>query len=115
MTERLGQLGLEPIAGADGDAYRALEIAQAHSDYIGHVLRRRPELGERLGAGPEAMLAEALNDIEAASQMRGPLDAPMRTMRRAKEMAHLAIAGADLAGIWRLDDVVERLTRLADV
>src|SRR5690606_25897152 len=42
------------------------------------------------------------------------LNAPMSDMRQAKEAAHLVIAGADLAGLWRLDDVVERLTQLAD-
>src|SRR6185436_6232342 len=42
------------------------------------------------------------------------LEEPMRVMRRAKEAAHLVVAGADLSGLWPLDKVVEHLTELAD-
>ena len=115
MTERLGNLGLKAIAGASGNAFKALQAGEPHSAYIGHAFRRRPELGELLANGPEAALDGALKEIEAAGNVAGPLGAPMRTMRRAKEVAHLAIAGGDLSGLWTLDDVVERLTRLADV
>ncbi|MDP3495467.1 MAG: bifunctional [glutamine synthetase] adenylyltransferase/[glutamine synthetase]-adenylyl-L-tyrosine phosphorylase, partial [Hyphomonadaceae bacterium] len=66
-------------------------------------------------AGPEGVLAAALIDMEAAGAMSGPLDIPMRQMRLAKEAAHMAIAAGDLSGVWSLDDVVERLTRLADL
>jgi glutamate-ammonia-ligase adenylyltransferase len=115
MTDRLGNLGFGAITDANANAFRALELAGPYSDYITRVLRRRPELAEMLAAGPDGVLAQTLLEIEAAGGMAGSLDAPMREIRRAKEMAHVVIAAADLSGIWKLDDVVERLTRLADV
>lgn len=115
MRDGLKLLGFRPIADGAGDPASTLRIAAGHSDYISRVLRRRPELIDRLAVGPDAVLADALADIDAAGGMPGPLDAPMRTIRLAKEIAHLAIAGGDLSGMWPLDGVVERLTKLADV
>ncbi len=102
------------MAGGEGDALGALRAAAQHSDYIARVERRRPEVLEQLAGGPQGVLATALAAMEAAGEIGGALDAPMREMRRAKEAAHIAIAAGDLSGIWNLDDVVERLTRLAD-
>lgn len=102
------------MAGGEGDALGALRAAAQHSDYIARVERRRPEVLEQLAGGPQGVLASALAAMEAAGEIGGALDAPMREMRRAKEAAHIAIAAGDLSGIWNLDDVVERLTQLAD-
>ena len=102
------------MAGGEGDALGALRAAAQHSDYIARVERRRPEVLEQLAGGPQGVLATALAAMEAAGEIGGALDAPMREMRRAKEAAHIAIAAGDLSGIWNLDDVVERLTQLAD-
>ena len=102
------------MAGGEGDALGALRAAAQHSDYIARVERRRPEVLEQLTGGPQGVLASALAAMEAAGEIGGALDAPMREMRRAKEAAHIAIAAGDLSGIWNLDDVVERLTQLAD-
>src|SRR5689334_6731612 len=115
MTDGLKHLGFGPISGAGGDPVSALQSASDHSEYISRVLRRRPELLEKLIRGPDVVLAEALADIEAAGGMIGPFDVPMRAMRIAKETAHLAIASGDLSAMWSLNGVVERLTRLADV
>jgi len=114
MMDRLGNLGFGAVAGGEGDALGALRAAAQHSDYIARVERRRPEVLEQLTGGPQGVLASALAAMEAAGEIGGALDAPMREMRRAKEAAHIAIAAGDLSGIWNLDDVVERLTRLAD-
>jgi len=114
MTERLGKLGFGPIAGRHGDPLQALRLAAKRSDYLAHVERRRPEVFEQIGSGPDGVLADALGSMDAAGAMTGPLDAPMRAMRLAKEAAHVAIAAGDLSGLWSLDDVVERLTQLAD-
>lgn len=115
MSERLGDLALGPIAGGEGDPLAALKAATRWSDYIGRIERRRPDVFEKLRDGPDAVLSGALAEIEAAGAMAGSLDAPMRAMRLAKEAAHAAIAAADLSDKWTLDDVVERLTQLADV
>ncbi len=114
MTDGLKHLGFGPIAGTAGDPVSALRCAAEKSEYISRVLRRQSDLLERLGQGPDALLEEALAGIEAAGAIGGSLDAPMRLMRIAKEVAHLAIASGDLSAMWPLDGVVERLTRLAD-
>lgn len=115
MNERLGNLGFGALQGAKGDPLAALRLASRYSDYIARAERRRPELFEQLAFGLDGVLAAAMADMEAAGATSGPLDAPMRQMRRAKEAAHMAIAAGDLSAVWNLDDVVERLTRLADV
>lgn len=115
MTEQLGQFDFSAIADAQGDAARALHLATPYSDYIARIERRRPEVLEQLSEGPARVLADALAAMEAAGNIEGPVAEPMRAMRLAKEAAHAAIAAADLAGIWSLDDVVGRLTDLADV
>ena len=115
MTDRLENLDLGAIGGANGSPLAALTLAARYSDYIARIERRRPDVFEQLSGGPEGVLTCAFEAIEAAGGMVGPIGAPMREMRRAKEAAHAAIAAGDLAGTWNLDDVVERLTLLADV
>jgi glutamate-ammonia-ligase adenylyltransferase len=113
MTDRLEPLGLAAIAGGEGDPVAALERASSQSPYLSRIQNRRPEIvGQLKEAGPDAVVEACLVDMRAAGAGK-PEDA-MRSMRRAKEAAHLAIAGADLAGTWTLDQVVERLTGLAD-
>lgn len=114
MTDALANLGLGAISAANADPLRALEIGATYSEYLARVLRRRPELSDQLASGSENVLRQALGEIEAAGAIAGSLAAPMHALRRAKEMAHVAIAAADLSGVWGLDDVVERLTQLAD-
>ncbi len=114
MTEQLGQFGFGALAGAQGDAVGALRLAAQHSDYIARIGRRRPEIIDRLAAGPDRVLADALAAMDVAGSIEGPATEPMRAMRLAKEAAHAAIAAADLAGLWSLNDVVGRLTDLAD-
>lgn len=115
MTKRLGILSLGAIKDAGGNPVQALHAAEPYSPYLARVARRMPDVCERLKSdGPEEALILCLRDMEAAGREAGPMDTSMKAMRRAKEAAHLVIAGADLAGVWGLDDVVERLTRLAD-
>lgn len=114
MMEKLGQFGFGALEGAQGDAAGALRLAARYSDYISRIERRRPEIIEKLEGGPDRVLADALAAMDAAGAIEGQSTEPMRAMRLAKEAAHAAIAAADLAGIWSLDDVVRRLTDLAD-
>ncbi|OYX48685.1 MAG: bifunctional glutamine synthetase adenylyltransferase/deadenyltransferase [Alphaproteobacteria bacterium 32-64-14] len=115
MAIQLDTLGIAPVTGARGDLRGALELAPRHSDHIARMVARRPDVAEAiLASDAEAVVDQAVQDILAAGAMAGPLDAPMRQMRRAKEAAQLAISIADLCCAWTLDAVVERLTRLAD-
>jgi len=115
MTDRLSSLRLRAIAGGEGDPARALDLAGPYSPYLSRLVRRMPQVAERLRAeAPAAVLDAALAEARAAGAVAGPLEAPMKSLRRAKEAAHLAIAAADLAGTWTLDQVVEAITQLAD-
>jgi [glutamine synthetase] adenylyltransferase / [glutamine synthetase]-adenylyl-L-tyrosine phosphorylase len=114
MSAGLSSLGLRAIKGGEADPARAIAMAEPFSPYLARVIRRRPEALERLRQGPDGVLDACLSDIRRAGMLGGPLAEPMRLIRRAKEAAHLAIAGADLAGVWMLDRVVESLTQLAD-
>lgn len=115
MKKSIEGLGFGPLRTAGGDPAAALESAQDYSAYISHVLRRQPQLIESLKDGPESIFAESINQIRAAGGVAGAFEVPMKMMRQAKEAAHVAIAAADLSGIWSLDDVVGHLTKLADV
>ncbi|HVY89221.1 MAG TPA: bifunctional [glutamine synthetase] adenylyltransferase/[glutamine synthetase]-adenylyl-L-tyrosine phosphorylase [Hyphomonadaceae bacterium] len=115
MTERLPPSSIRAIAGDEGDPAKALAIAAAYAPYLARLQARHgAKLDELRAAGPEAVLEASLAEIRSAAQMGGAFSAPMKLLRRAKEAAHMAIAGADLARVWTLDEVVERLTRLAD-
>lgn len=114
MTIELANQNFGAVAGAAADPLRALHSAEALSDHISRVLRRRPDLKDQLLAGPQQVLDAALSAMLAAGGIAGSLQAAMQAMRLAKESAQLAIAAGDLAGIWSLDDVVTRLTLLAD-
>ncbi len=115
MVTQLDNLAIAPITGERGDLRGALEKAPRHSDHIARMVARRPDVVDAiLKSGPGAVVDQAIEDIHAAGALPGPLEAPMREMRRAKEAAQLAISIADLCCAWTLDEVVERLTRLAD-
>ncbi|HEV7693153.1 MAG TPA: bifunctional [glutamine synthetase] adenylyltransferase/[glutamine synthetase]-adenylyl-L-tyrosine phosphorylase [Hyphomonadaceae bacterium] len=114
MSGGLSSLGLRAIKGGGGNPVRAIAMAEPFSPYLTRVARRMPEALERLAQGPDVALEASLAEIRRAGTLAGPFAEPMRVMRRAKEAAHLAIAGADLAGVWSLDRVVEALTQLAD-
>jgi len=111
----LETLAMAPLGGETGDMRGALDLAPRYSDHIARMIARRPEVVDAmLLDGPAAVVDRAVGDILAAGGVAGPLDAPMRELRRAKEAAQLAISIADLCCSWSLDDVVERLTQVAN-
>lgn len=115
MTQRLESLGLSAIAGGEGDPVRAAREAGRFAPYLLRLASQNGPALERLGAdGPDATLAGLLAGMRAAGAPGGDFGSAMTAMRRVKEAAHLAIAAADLSGVWTLDQVVGALTRLAD-
>jgi [glutamine synthetase] adenylyltransferase / [glutamine synthetase]-adenylyl-L-tyrosine phosphorylase len=115
MAERLMSLGLGAITGSERDPARALEQAARLSPYLERVARRVPEAIERLRTdGAEKTLETYLGAMRATGDGAGALESSMKAMRKAKEAAHLVIAGADLASVWTLDHVVEAITQIAD-
>jgi glutamate-ammonia-ligase adenylyltransferase len=92
----------------------ALAAARAGSPYLDRLAALEPELAAQIAAddGEDVFLSTLTLARDAADQT---LDDGMRTLRIAKRRAHLAIAVADLAGIWSLERVTEALSALADV
>jgi glutamine synthetase adenylyltransferase len=112
MAERLMSLGLGAITGSERDPARALEQAARLSPYLERVARRVPEAIERLRTdGAEKTLETYLGAMRATGDGAGALESSMKAMRKAKEAAHLVIAGADLASVWTLDHVVRSRRR----
>jgi glutamate-ammonia-ligase adenylyltransferase len=77
------------------------------------ALRERDFLNHLVVAGPKV----AMHDIEAMAARAHLCEgekAVMAALRRAKRQAALAIAMADVAGDWQLEDVTGGLTRFAD-
>jgi [glutamine synthetase] adenylyltransferase / [glutamine synthetase]-adenylyl-L-tyrosine phosphorylase len=90
----------------------ALRRAQAHAPYLSRLVQRHsPALQLLEQEGPAFVLEQQLAAIRECGGAREDV---MATLRRAKEVAHLVIAGADLAGEWVVDQVVEALSDLAD-
>ncbi len=65
-----------------------------------------------LAEGPDARCAAALS--EAAAAANGSADELMAALRRAKRRSALAIAAADIAGVWPLERVTGALSELAE-
>ena len=85
-----------------------------NSPFLGRLALREPEtLARVLAAGPDAALQAALARAEEVAFLDEEM-AAMAGLRRAKREAALAIAMADIAGWWNLDQVTGALTRLAD-
>jgi glutamate-ammonia-ligase adenylyltransferase len=115
MPTSLDTLAIAPFTGVVGDVQAVMDQAPALSDHLARISARRPEVvAAILASGPEPVLGNAVTAMSAAGGIPGSLDAPMREMRRTKEAAQFAISLADLAGLWSLDEVVGRLTQLAD-
>src|SRR5690606_9773149 len=79
------------------------------------LMARRPDLLEAVDdAWPEQLVAEAVAAANAIATEPPALDEAMRVLRRAKDAVHLAVALADLARAWPLDQVTGVLTQFAD-
>jgi len=99
-------LGPEPRA--------ILEAVFGNSPYLTRLaLRERALLGRLFLEGPQAMFQEAMANAHAASEATDQNDA-MAILRRAKRQAALAIALADISGLWNVDRVTLALSEFAD-
>jgi [glutamine synthetase] adenylyltransferase / [glutamine synthetase]-adenylyl-L-tyrosine phosphorylase len=91
-----------------------LEAVFGNSPFLGRLAQRETgALGEYFAAGPQTvvnaavLLAHATADAASESQA-------MKELRTAKRRAALAIAMADIAGLWEVEKVTAELTRFAD-
>ena len=107
--ERLAEQGYRP----EGDARTLLESAFGNSAYLCRVaLREHALLPALFAEGPRAILDQAMADAMAASA--GTEAEIMASLLRSKRRAALAVALADIAGAWTLEDVTAALTNFAD-
>jgi len=91
-----------------------LESVFGNSPYLGRLAQREiGALGEYFAAGPETVLNAAILFAHAAARADSEAQA-MKELRAAKRRAALAIALADIAGLWDVNKVTAELTRFAD-
>ena len=85
-----------------------------NSAFLGRLaLRETGALGEYFAAGPQIVLNAAILLARAAAHADDEAQA-MKELRTAKRRAALAIAFADIAGVWDVNRVTAELTRFAD-
>ena len=91
-----------------------LESIFGNSPFLARLaIREHAILPRLLSDGADGILAEA--KILALSAANAPTQAEAMTrLRIAKRRAALAIAAADIAGLWPLEDVTSALTQFAD-
>jgi len=98
----------------DGAERGILEAAFGNSPYLSRLaVRERAMLAELFESGPDAIVERARVDALSAADT-GDMTEAMRVLRVAKRRAALAIALADIAGLWDLDKVTRELTFFAD-
>jgi glutamate-ammonia-ligase adenylyltransferase len=91
-----------------------LDAVFGNSPYLGRLAQREPgALGEYFAAGPQTVVNAAVLLARAAAHAEGAPQA-MKELRTAKRRAALAIAMADIEGVWEVEKVTAELTRFAD-
>ena len=86
-----------------------------HSPYLTNLMLRDQNATVRLlREGPDAAFASSLDMVTSVDWQNAELPTVMETLRRAKRHAAVAIAFADIAGVWPLEKVTGGLSRLAD-
>ncbi|HEX4028131.1 MAG TPA: hypothetical protein VHX18_10955, partial [Rhizomicrobium sp.] len=91
-----------------------LDAVFGNSPFLGRLAQRElGALGEYFGAGPETVVTAAVLLAQACAHAQSEAQA-MKELRTAKRRAALAIAMADIAGIWDVEKVTAELTRFAD-
>ncbi|HWA02635.1 MAG TPA: bifunctional [glutamine synthetase] adenylyltransferase/[glutamine synthetase]-adenylyl-L-tyrosine phosphorylase [Rhizomicrobium sp.] len=97
-----------------GRARAILNAAFGNSPFLSRLARRESEFLPGLFAeGPERAV-EAACDLALGAADAADEQAAMAVLRGARRRAALAIALADIAGVWTLDEVMAALSRFAD-
>ncbi|MGH6977316.1 MAG: bifunctional [glutamine synthetase] adenylyltransferase/[glutamine synthetase]-adenylyl-L-tyrosine phosphorylase, partial [Stellaceae bacterium] len=100
---------------ADSAGRRLLTTLFGNSPYLAQCCFREPALFARLWRqGIAATFAELISRLNRDLAPTMPCDALMGEMRRLKRGAALTIAIADIAGLWRLEQVMDALSRFAE-
>jgi glutamate-ammonia-ligase adenylyltransferase len=96
-------------------AQRALVEAMAGgSPFLRHLMLVETDFAARvLAEEPGRLLDELIVALAAASRLEVQAEF-QRVLRQTRARAALAIAAADIAGLWTVDEVTAALTRFAD-
>ncbi|MDE3115025.1 MAG: bifunctional [glutamine synthetase] adenylyltransferase/[glutamine synthetase]-adenylyl-L-tyrosine phosphorylase [Pseudomonadota bacterium] len=106
----LADLGFAPSAGARA----VFAAAFGNSPYLARTAaRERDFLRELVHIGPKNLLARIEADVRGVAAAEN-LAAAMSRLRAAKRQAALAVALADIAGQWPLENVTRALCDFAD-
>ena len=106
---------LEANAFAPEGAERALiEGASGNSPFLARLMAREGKLLPVLFAHGPAEAVERAKAIALASANAPDIASAMRALRGAKREAALAVALADVAGLWDVETVTRALTEFAD-
>jgi glutamate-ammonia-ligase adenylyltransferase len=98
----------------DGAARAVLEAAGGNSPFLARLaVRERAVLPVLFAEGPRVVVEEAKDLALSAADADSEAEA-MARLRIAKRRAALAVALADIAGLWDLDAVTQALTAFAD-
>ncbi|MBB2156431.1 bifunctional [glutamine synthetase] adenylyltransferase/[glutamine synthetase]-adenylyl-L-tyrosine phosphorylase [Gluconacetobacter diazotrophicus] len=105
---------LDPALLRAGSVTALLESLGGNSPYLAGLVRRDPEpFALLLAEGPDRAMAAVLAGL-AALTPRDDRPRIAATLRAAKRHAALAIALADIGGMWTLEQVTLALSRLAE-
>ncbi|SMF40936.1 glutamate-ammonia-ligase adenylyltransferase [Tistlia consotensis] len=100
---------------AEAAGRRLLDALFGSSPFLTDALLREPVFTlDLLRDGPDAVMAELLDELKALSKQEVPRDRLSAELRRAKRRAALAVGLADVGGLWALEAVTGALSELAD-
>ena len=99
---------------ASTDSHELLDGVFGNSGFLSRLALREPGvLARYFAVGPGSVLHEAITQAEAVAALDEEASA-MTKLRAAKRGAALAIALADIGGLWSLEQVTGALTQFAD-
>src|SRR3569832_626165 len=108
--EALGEHGFVP----DANTEPLVEGVFGNSPFLSRLAVREPEILARyFRQGPTTALSDAIARAEAIGGLDDEAIA-MQELRQAKRAAALAIALADIGGVWPLEEVTRSQTQIAD-
>lgn len=107
--------GAPPAALAGTPWADAAAAAIASAPYLKRLIERRSDLLDGADdSWAERKLSEALVAANEIALSPPPIEEAMRTLRRAKDAVHLAVALADIGRRWPLHKVTAAITDFAD-
>src|SRR5262249_33187859 len=103
-----------PEIAAERNFRALLEAASGNSPYLARlIVQESAFLAQYRAKGPDEVLASLVREALAA-QEHSEIGSAMQQLRLAKRRSALAIALADIAGLYDLQKVTAALTRFAD-